>query len=311
MKFRKTLFTSFALVAVFATTSCNGANKISFKEAVEYAVEHFDSHALDTIKADDTFVINSITVNGMVNLTNTTSGTHHKYDVNAGVKGITFNLPNVFATPISSNLITKIGTTYNGIAEAFSLISDNHPTTLNYSINNGGLSLDLVTNAGSKIMDTIKSLNTAMNFDHYAIQKILGVPKAGSTYTNDDYDEWVDYISEGTSNIFGQQTTVGMFASIIAEYIADAVVKVMKTLSSSIYSNFHVGIDDSSNTNNDKFGIALQTNKNGFLTDASFVLKSDVNLLASAADSAWTLYSYVADASLSFNVDLSFKSNIK
>lgn len=253
MKKKLNVFLLSALpLAALIMTSC-GKHNVSYKDALTYAVDHFDNYSLDAIPVDYTFMTKKFGVDFDLNIYDDV-GMTHDYKIAFGLDNITSVIRNQYAYCMSSLFVNEVQNLYSTISSFAEEELIDIPVDLFYDIKgNGGMAITLGTgDAGNNLVNLFKATLSALTAVGYlpdqSIEKII-------------YSSLFNSLDNLFANLFKLQ------GRPLAAYIV-----------ASSSGALSINVDPNSFSTNDQLRVSIESESHGYTTNADFRLSGDLDL---------------------------------
>lgn len=238
----KVFLSAIVPMAALVTTSCGKNKKISYNEAIQYAMDHFDNNSLDTFIVDYTAHIDRIGADITISILDDigmTSDIHFA----AGIGNIEAVARGFYGYCMSTRVINTVQSNYATISslvmESFTKI----PVEVSYELVNGGMKASLGTsNASNNILDLVRLTAAILN--------------ALSYLPHTDRENFIKGI----------------------QFLSPDAVKTLMTITDVMNKGLTISVDPSSSSMNDNFNAYVGCESHGYINSAGLSLNGEFNI---------------------------------
>lgn len=249
--FKKLLFASALPIIALAVTSCDvtaQSKTITYKEAKQFATDHYNEHALDTVPISYQADINKQDVDFTIDY-ETPSGGSDTIAISSGLHGVHILVHDYYAYCASSVFVDEIER-YNSIVSSFAFDTVGFmPIALNYILNGDAMTFELSI-AGSQTGDFVVRLFSLLTGVISSINATFG------------------YIDE-TSMIYEP-----ILMLIDALGLDDSETEIFLYVLN--YVNFT--LNTSSKSEHENFLVDLNTDENGYLSSLTITTAANIDM---------------------------------
>lgn len=251
-------------VMALSLTSCGEYTAaIPYDTMRNFAADHYDEHALDTVPAD--YVINFNKMEAKINVTySTPTGGTDSFVISSGYNGIHITLKDHYVFSLSSTMIDMIERYYSDFVSFVVKLQEEPPLELIY---------ELIGNNCSKVDLTAKDAVTG-KFVIRIVQTIVSMLDSFTSTFGYLPNPWAENPEPVTNpiliEIYEQINTIGMFKKLLNPERSEVIFGILNGLA--------LTISESSESHGDVFNTYVTTDSYGFINKLDFNFKSSFNI---------------------------------